>query len=406
MPSNQTGYLFVWMGISNGTGDLIQSVLGSYPEGQSECGGQEYADTTWCVSSEVYGNDASGNPNQWVETLTTADINYANGIIFNYTLVDKENYTWNQTMTDAVTGSLLSTFSKNSGPMLGWGTALECNDYNGVACTGTIAEQTYVNSTIILEAADSAFSSAIGASSGATYTDMETADGGKTWTIAKIVIPAMESDAAEDNVSTSSVVSAASSSATLVAAFAATNLTSGTSSAVSSAVSTLSTSVSTFNTTSSAFSMGTAPLGFHHHYLGDHDTKATKGIPGPQLHSYIGAAPRYLKELIKTPSEYEYRGTTTAKVSSPISFDLTALESKSFPLITSIETPLRNPVVKEEATIHIAHANSANWLPVQLADYRDVVLARNAIGDILLCGMYPMCGMEIQAEEEKGGGPH
>ena len=162
MPSDQQGYLFVWLGISNGTGDLIQSIIGSYPEGGSECSGTA-ADTTWCISSEVYGLASNGYPNQWVGSLTTTDINFANGIKLNYTLIDKDSYLWLQTMEDAVTGELLSTFNKTSGPMLGWGTALECQDGpTGVACSGTVAEQTYVNSTIILEAADETFVDTLG----------------------------------------------------------------------------------------------------------------------------------------------------------------------------------------------------------------------------------------------------
>jgi hypothetical protein len=95
MPSDQKGLLYIWLGISNGTGDLIQSIIGSYPAGQSECSGAN-ADTTWCVSSEVYGNDASGTPNQWVGGLTTADVDYENGIRLNYTLVDESSYLWLQ----------------------------------------------------------------------------------------------------------------------------------------------------------------------------------------------------------------------------------------------------------------------------------------------------------------------
>lgn len=49
-----------------------------------------------CISSEVYGNDASGNPNQWVGTTLTLDANPENGLVFNYTLVDSETYLWNQ----------------------------------------------------------------------------------------------------------------------------------------------------------------------------------------------------------------------------------------------------------------------------------------------------------------------
>jgi hypothetical protein len=96
MPSDQTGLLYLWLGISNGTGDLVQSIIGSYPAGQSECSGSN-ADTAWCVSSEVYGTDAStGYPNQWVGDLRTADVNYENGINLTYTLVDESSYLWLQ----------------------------------------------------------------------------------------------------------------------------------------------------------------------------------------------------------------------------------------------------------------------------------------------------------------------
>lgn len=239
MPADQVGYLFVWLGISNGTGDLIQSIIGSYPAGQSECSGPD-ADTTWCISSEVYGLASNGLPNQWVGSLTTADVDYTNGIKLNYTLIDPDNYLWLQTMEDAVTGQLLSTFNKTSGPMLGWGTALECDDYNGVACTGTIAEQYYVNSTIILESADDTFVDTLGAGTGVTYTDMVTADGGKTWTIAKITIPAMQS------ASTDSDVVASYSSSTAIATPKAKSSTP----AVSSSATATETSVAATTTTS------------------------------------------------------------------------------------------------------------------------------------------------------------
>lgn len=49
-----------------------------------------------CISSEVYGNTDAGTPNQWVGDLTTADVNYENGIVLNYTLINKETYLWQQ----------------------------------------------------------------------------------------------------------------------------------------------------------------------------------------------------------------------------------------------------------------------------------------------------------------------
>lgn len=174
--------------MSNGTGDLVQSIIGSYPAGQSECYGQAAADTAWCISSEAFFEG-----DQFVGDKLTAMVDYENGIKLNYTLADRDTWLWTQTMEDAVTGTLLSTFDRKSGPMLGWGTALECNDYKGVTCTGTPEEQIYADSTIILEEADADFVNTLVTDAGVTYTDMATADGGKTWTIEKITIPAMQS---------------------------------------------------------------------------------------------------------------------------------------------------------------------------------------------------------------------
>jgi hypothetical protein len=67
-----------------------------------------------------------------------------------------------------------------------WGTAVECQ-----SCTPTISTQTYVDTTIILKSADLTFPQTLGASSGATHSEMTTSDGGKTWYIALMTIPAM-----------------------------------------------------------------------------------------------------------------------------------------------------------------------------------------------------------------------
>ena len=52
IPPSQQGGLFLWPGLANGTGDLIQSIVGSYPPGQSECSGAN-ADTEWYVSTLI-----------------------------------------------------------------------------------------------------------------------------------------------------------------------------------------------------------------------------------------------------------------------------------------------------------------------------------------------------------------
>lgn len=182
MPSNQGGYMFTWIGVGvNGDGyDLIQSIVGSYPAGQSECSGSS-ADTAWCISSEVYGLDSSGATTQFVGDERTADVNYENGVVFNYNLTDASTYSWTQTMTDAVTGDVLSTYTKVSKQQSTlWNTAVEIQDFNGVEGTGTVEPQYYVNTTIVLKAADANYGSTIYGEYGGEYTTPTTSDGGKT----------------------------------------------------------------------------------------------------------------------------------------------------------------------------------------------------------------------------------
>lgn len=176
MPTNQKGYMFAWIGIGNTTGDLVQSIVGSYPAGLSECSGAN-ADSTWCISSEVYGASTGV---QSVGKMTTADANYENGIVFNYTLIDKETYLWEQTMTDAVTGDLLSTYQKETGPATLWNTAVELQPYNGADPTGLVEPQYYVNTTIVLAETDASYGSSMYVEYGGEHTDATTSDGGKT----------------------------------------------------------------------------------------------------------------------------------------------------------------------------------------------------------------------------------
>ncbi|KAH8660152.1 hypothetical protein BX600DRAFT_513782 [Xylariales sp. PMI_506] len=68
--------------------------------------------------------------------------------------------------------------------MLGCGTPLECDGYNGNPCTGTSDMLYYVNSTFILQDAKNSFVDTLGS----TYTDMVTPDGSKSLTIFKISI--------------------------------------------------------------------------------------------------------------------------------------------------------------------------------------------------------------------------
>ncbi|KAG9233027.1 hypothetical protein BJ875DRAFT_59712 [Amylocarpus encephaloides] len=86
--------------------------------------------------------------------------------------------------TNAATGAYLSSYVSRSGPMIGWGTGTKCND----GCTGTIAAQTYKNSTITLAGTDSTFIGSLGT----TYTGLKMSSDNKILAIDSINAPKMQ----------------------------------------------------------------------------------------------------------------------------------------------------------------------------------------------------------------------
>ncbi|KAK6502744.1 hypothetical protein TWF481_007791 [Arthrobotrys musiformis] len=177
-PPTQNGVLFLWPGMSNGTGDLIQATLESWPS-NSWCGA---AAGQWCVRASVFG---------WFGQLdgSSAPVSGSDQVRIEYALQSDQN-TWLQTVTNAVTGAVLSTYSSASGPyMRGYGTGTECNDN----CSGTIAAQSYINTVITLASADTTFGGTIAVAGGATYSGLTSSEGGKVWSISSINIPAMTS---------------------------------------------------------------------------------------------------------------------------------------------------------------------------------------------------------------------
>lgn len=105
-PSTQTGELFLWPGMSNGTGDLVQTTLESWPD-NSWCGA---ATGEWCIRCSLFGSfgqlDGDGSP---VSGDMSVEILYE---------LQSDGTTWLQTATDLGTGTLLSTFSHDSGPYM------------------------------------------------------------------------------------------------------------------------------------------------------------------------------------------------------------------------------------------------------------------------------------------------
>ena len=106
-PSTQNGELFLWPGMSNGTGDLVQTTLESWAEGNSWCGATA---GQWCIRCSLFGSfgqlDGDASPvsgDMKVEIL--------------YELLS-DGQTWKQTATDLGTKKQLSTFSHKSGPYM------------------------------------------------------------------------------------------------------------------------------------------------------------------------------------------------------------------------------------------------------------------------------------------------
>ncbi|KAH7134190.1 hypothetical protein EDB81DRAFT_803376 [Dactylonectria macrodidyma] len=175
-PSTQNGVLFLWPGMSNGTGDLVQTTLESWPD-NSWCGA-----TTgqWCVRASLFGSFGQLDGN-------ASPVSGSQKVKIVYELLS-DNDTWRQVVTDADTGASLSSFEYKSGPyMRGYGTGTECND----GCTPTIAKQRYINTVITLSGADTNFGNTIATSQGATYSGLTSSQGGKVWTISEIVVPSM-----------------------------------------------------------------------------------------------------------------------------------------------------------------------------------------------------------------------
>ncbi|KUJ20628.1 uncharacterized protein LY89DRAFT_448834 [Mollisia scopiformis] len=175
-PSSQNGELFLWPGMSNGTGDLIQTTLESWPD-NSWCGATP---GQWCVRASLFGSfgqlDGQAGVVGEEDQVRIEYSRSADGLV------------WIQNVTNAVTGAYLSSFSHESGPMTGWGTGTECDD----DCSGTVSAQTYKNTTITLASSDTAFGDTLGVSGGTTYSGLSVSADGTVWHIDSISVPAMD----------------------------------------------------------------------------------------------------------------------------------------------------------------------------------------------------------------------
>ncbi|VDC06175.1 unnamed protein product [Peniophora sp. CBMAI 1063] len=175
-PSPPEDALFLWVGISNATSGLIQAGTNQYSNMEAACGA---ANSQWCVGASYFGI-VDGQTTQLNGPVVAID--GSTPVYVDYSL---SGNTWTQTVE--VGGKVVSTVTTYDGPLLngGWGTGTECQQN----CRGTGDVQHYYDITIYLSEADPNFKNTLGKGSGVVASDMETSDGGKTWTISSITIP-------------------------------------------------------------------------------------------------------------------------------------------------------------------------------------------------------------------------
>jgi MYXO-CTERM domain-containing protein len=184
-----TGPLFIWPGLSNPTSDLIQTTADAWGDNASACGA---ATGQWCLEASVFGSFGQrSGPSVAVDPDDHITIEYKLGL---------DNNTWTQTVTSQKLGKVVSTLTSTSGLMVGggFGFATEADDN-----AFTIDTQYYLCTEIHLAAADPSFGAtgvgAAGAMYGKTGTgsgrgtakNLRTPDGGLTWLVDLITLPAM-----------------------------------------------------------------------------------------------------------------------------------------------------------------------------------------------------------------------
>jgi len=114
-PPNQRGALYLWPGISNGTGDLIQSCMTSWID--NNCG-QNDDEYEWCteasvlISGDNFQTVARSSP---VKPTDRIKIEYVRGA----PQANGYEWEWHQYVTMEATGELLSDLTSVSGNMRG-----------------------------------------------------------------------------------------------------------------------------------------------------------------------------------------------------------------------------------------------------------------------------------------------
>ncbi|CAI7610206.1 unnamed protein product [Penicillium discolor] len=170
VPSPQKDRLALWPGMGTSGGDLIQALAVSFSDPAANCGAKSGQWCTW--ASTLQGTQLGGKQ-------VPADAGDQITMLYKY---NDDTSKFDQTVF--INGEVVSTLSTSSGKAQGWGTAVECQDD---ACKTTAAAHEYLDTSIILDAADSSFGDTL-AIEEATSSGLKTNDNGKTWTVSSIKV--------------------------------------------------------------------------------------------------------------------------------------------------------------------------------------------------------------------------
>ncbi|VUC31906.1 unnamed protein product [Clonostachys rosea] len=173
-PTNNEGDASLWVGMGTSNGDLIQSIADN---AKSTVVGA----SKWNIFAyTLLANGPSGGqePVQGDEAPAVA----GDKITMHYKYNDS---TKQYDQTTQINGVTVSTLSTTDGYAQGWGSAVEC----AAEDCGSMGAHTWTDTKIILDVADPNYSQTMVKSAGVTG-EMSTSDGGKTWTISTISIPA------------------------------------------------------------------------------------------------------------------------------------------------------------------------------------------------------------------------
>ncbi|KAJ1533602.1 hypothetical protein HK096_005043 [Nowakowskiella sp. JEL0078] len=204
---NGIGPLFIWPGMSNSKGDLIQAGAEGWSNPAAACGARS---DQWCVDASVFNGGQINGPAVPIDGDDQVTIEYK---------IRSDGNTWDQTVTSKKLGKVISTLSSASGPMPGTGfgfaTEAQGDSY-------TIDNQYYINTLFKFAEADPKFGSTGVGGAGGSAKNIKTTDGGLTWTVDLITLPPMQASGAQSPPPSTSVGGSTTTTTTTTTAKAST----------------------------------------------------------------------------------------------------------------------------------------------------------------------------------------